>query len=431
MNPDLPLRIATGFRSRPRRLRAAAATALSVLLLAACGGSDDEPAPVASAAGAAAAMPADPAAPPVPAPPDAVLGVTQVAPADPAWLTASSPVAALPRAALDLAAAQRGWSTLVGAARCDVTLHAIVHPTVGPKGEPTDASGAVLVPSGPECPGPYPLLSYSRGTDRDRSRAMARPDDRETQAIATFFAAQGYVVVASDYLGYAQSSFPYHPYLHAESAARTNLDALRASRTLLTRLGVADSGRLFLTGYSQGGHAALATQRAIERDRPPGFVVTATGAMSGPYDLAGTVGDLALLVPLLLDVGDSSAAQSIEMRIGGLLSTGALDLLRERDSLREVLTINSVIGWRPAAPVMLCGGARDPVVPFANTTRALADFTARGATVVALDVEQEPAYRPLLPAAGVPITDLGSYHQGDVPPPCFQAVRDRLLAPLR
>jgi predicted esterase len=395
------------------RARSVAAV-LAALLLAACGGGDE-----ASTAATAAT------------PSEVVLGTVQTAP-DPAWLRSSATVAVLPKAAVDASGQQRGWAALSGPARCDVTLHAIVHPTVGPSGEPTDASGTVLVPSGSDCPGPFPLLSYSRGTDRDRTRTLATVDDRETQAIVGFFAARGYVVVASDYLGYAQSTFPYHPYLHAESVARTNLDALRASRTLLARLGVADSGKLFLTGYSQGGHAALATQRAIERDRPAGFEVTATGAMSGPYDLVGTVEDLSAFVPLLLaDLGDGSLAQAVELRIGNLIGTSAAELLRERERLREVLRANGVIGWRPAAPVLLCGGARDPIVPFANSRRAAEDFAARGATVSLVDVEAEAVYRPLLPPAGALITDLGSYHQGAVPPPCFQVVRDRLLERLR
>lgn len=396
-----------------RSLAPAVAATVAALLLAACGGSD-EPAPLA-------------------APPAAVvLGVVQTAAPDPAWLSSTATVAVLPKAAIDAAGQQRGWAAFSGAARCDVTLHAIVHPTVGPAGEPTNASGAVLVPSGTDCPGPYPLLSYSRGTDRERARTLASVDDRETQAIAGFFAARGYVVVASDYLGYAQSTFPYHPYLHAESVARTNLDALRASRTLLARLGVPQSGKLFLTGYSEGGHAALATQRAIERDRPAGFTVTATGAMSGPYDLVGTVEDLSAFVPLLLSgLGEGSLAQSVELRIGSLIGTGAAELLRERERLREVLQANGVTDWPPVAPVLLCGGARDPIVPFANSRRAAEAFTARGATASLVDVEAEPAYRSLLPPAGASVSQLGSYHQGTVPPLCFQVVRDRLLEPRR
>jgi hypothetical protein len=153
--------------------------------------------------------------------------------------------------------------------------------------------------------------------------------------------------------------------------------------------------------------------------------------MSGPYDLAGSFPEVARLLPLLSVSLGSSAARTVALRLGDLLGTSATDLLASQDRLRTVLQANSVIGWTPRAPVLLCGGSRDPVVPFSNTTRAAADFASRGAAVTVVDVEQDPAYRPLLPPAGVGIDDLGSYHQGAVPPACFQAVRDRLLEPLR
>jgi len=400
---------------RARPVAACAAGALC-LVLAACGSDDDDAAPATGAVAGAAQV----AAPPPVAP-------------NPAWLTSTAPVAILPKATIDATNAQRGWAALAGAARCDVTVHEIVHPTSGPKLEPADASGAVLVPSGADCPGPYPVLSYSRGTDLDRSRSMADATERETQAIAGFFAARGWVVVASDYLGYAKSSFPYHPYLHADSVARTTIDALLAGRALLARLGVAESGQVFLAGYSQGGHAALAAQRTIERDRPAGLPsVVATGAMSGPYDLAGSFPEVATLAPLLaVDFSDSATLRSIVLRLGDVLGTAASELLGAGDRLRATLQANSVIGWTPVAPVLLCGGSRDPVVPFGNARRAAADFASRGVQVPVVDVEDVPAFASLLPPPGTSVDALGSYHQGSVPPLCFAIVRDQWLAPRR
>lgn len=408
-----PARVASTGRSRRGPWRPALAL-VAAALLAACG-DDTSDAPAAAAP-----------------PPTAVGGVTQLAPPDPAWLASTSPVVTLTKAQLDDATAQRGWTALAGPARCDVTVHAMLHPTVGPRGEPTDASGAVLVPGGEGCAGPYPIVSYSRGTDLDRDFTMTDAQDREVQAIAGFFAARGYVVVASDYLGYARSAFPYHPYLHAESVGRTTIDALRAGRALLARLAVAESGRVFLAGISQGGHAVLATQRAIERDRPAGVRVTAAGAMSGPYDLAGSFPEVASIAPLLaLDFNGSRTGQQAVLRLGDSLGTSASELLQNATRLRETLRDNSVLGWTPQAPMLLCGGARDPIVPFSNTVRAAADFASRGVRVPVVDVDQVPDYAPLLPPPGTSARDLGSYHQGTVPPLCFAQVRDRLFEPAR
>ena len=39
------------------------------------------------------------------------------------------------------------------------------------------------------------------------------------------YAAQGYAVVATDYLGYAKSNYSFHPYLHADSEASSVIDS--------------------------------------------------------------------------------------------------------------------------------------------------------------------------------------------------------------
>src|SRR5690606_34972657 len=111
--------------------------------------------------------------------------------------------------------------------------------------------------------GPYPLVAYSRGTDLDRTRSRATPGDEEATLVAALLAGQGFVVAATDYLGYARADLPFPPYLHAYSAATSNVDALRAARELAAQRGIGLDGRVFLAGYSQGGHASMATQKLI------------------------------------------------------------------------------------------------------------------------------------------------------------------------
>lgn len=59
------------------------------------------------------------------------------------------------------------------------------------------------------------------------------------------------------------------------AAARTALPMTLSSAT-------SDNGKLFITGYSEGGHVAMATQRAMQA---AGATVTAAAPMSGPYAL--------------------------------------------------------------------------------------------------------------------------------------------------
>src|ERR1700761_6275732 len=63
------------------------------------------------------------------------------------------------------------------------------------------------------------------------------------------------------------------------------IDMLTAARTALPNTpanATSDSGKLFVTGYSQGGYVAMATVRALQA---AGVTVTASAPMSGPYAL--------------------------------------------------------------------------------------------------------------------------------------------------
>jgi hypothetical protein len=118
---------------------------------------------------------------------------------------------------------------------------------------------------------------------------MASLQNAETISLAALFASQGYIVVAPNYAGYDTSTLPYHPYLIADQQSKDMIDALTAARTALPLASlttVQDNGKLFITGYSQGGYAAMATHRAMQA---AGMKVTGSAPMSGPYALAAFV----------------------------------------------------------------------------------------------------------------------------------------------
>ena len=107
-------------------------------------------------------------------------------------------------------AAARGLQALGGKARCDVKLVAFNYNTIGPASEDTHASGVMLGPGG-TCTGTAGLVAYAKGTDAQKPRTLANPQDGETFLRVAKYAAQGYAVVATDYLGFAESSHGYHP----------------------------------------------------------------------------------------------------------------------------------------------------------------------------------------------------------------------------
>jgi len=250
-----------------------------------------------------------------------------------------------------LESSQPGATQITGTPKCAITTYHMKYGTVGGANEPTDATGAIMVPSGsdPACTGPRPVVLYAHGTTVDKSYNMANLRDNEEAAlIAAMYAAQGFIVVAPNYAGYDASSLTYHPYLNAEQQANDMIDALRAARKAFAAVGALDSGKLFITGYSQGGYVAMATQRAMQLSHASEFKVTALAGQSGPYALA-MLGDASLattpvtggtiFLPLLTtsfqksyggiyntpsDIYESAYATGIEALLPGTLSTSQL-----------------------------------------------------------------------------------------------------------
>lgn len=173
---------------------------------------------------------------------------------------------------------------------CTVNVYHIEYETVDPSGNLTPASGALMVPGGSaNCTGGRPIVLYAHGTQTDRDfniATVSASDNDEGLLLAAVFAADGYIVVAPNYVGYDTSTLGYHPYLVASQQADDMIDALAAARSALpvaAAAGTTDGGKLFITGYSQGGFVAMATHRAMQA---AGMPVTAAAPLSGPYALS-------------------------------------------------------------------------------------------------------------------------------------------------
>jgi hypothetical protein len=189
-----------------------------------------------------------------------------------------------------VASAPASLFQVAGTPTCAISFHYFQYGTVGGANEKTTASGGIMVPTGsaPACSGPRPVLLYAHGTTTDKNKNMASPQDSEAALIAAMYAAQGYIVVAPNYAGYEASTLSYHPYLNADQQSKDMLDGLAAARKSFASIGANASSKLFVTGYSQGGHVAMATVKAAQA---AGITVTASAPMSGPYNL-GFFGDV-------------------------------------------------------------------------------------------------------------------------------------------
>ena len=379
-----------------------------------------------------------------------------------------STLATLTKAQLDAS----GLIALSGPAKCDVKLVSLNYVTPGAKGESSNASGVLLLPTGAGCTAAAPLVAYAKGTDVQKPRTLANPTDGETGLLAAMYAGQGYAVVATDYLGFAKSNYSYHPYLHADSEATSVIDSIRAARNAVSSQGGSLNGKVMLTGYSQGGHASMAAHREIEKNLSGEIKVVAGAHLAGPYNLSGSmkfpdaIAGYQFFVPYLVTAwqkiygnlynnvneafkapyaaGIESLLPSPTLNYTTLVTSGKLpgingetpnqarDALFQPAFISDILTNpnnptflaakkNDLLDWSPKSQTMLCSGSGDPTVPQAmHQTVMKAAFDAKGLTnVTSVDVH------PLIVQTFGPITlaNIANYHGTYAPPFCHAAAK--------
>ena len=152
-----------------------------------------------------------------------------------------------------------------------------------PDGSPVTASGLVFIPRG-YTKRKTAMMVYHHGTDLVRDRKVNLKGE---QTICLVFAADGYVVLMPDYFGLGKSNAPLHPYQHAETEAQSSIDMIRAVRKSKQEFGIDPEERIFITGYSQGGHAAMSTHKFITERHKDEIKVWGSSPMSGAYDMTG------------------------------------------------------------------------------------------------------------------------------------------------
>ncbi len=379
-------------------------------------------------------------------------GIWRLAPAEQPWPTASSQWLDAPAPenptrfyrVLAVPAAQRGrllsvtLSNTLAAAQLaflfhlagititpqyDVQLYKVDYETISPWGARTMASGALVLPL--NTTNALPLVSYQHGTLTVTNQAPSSMDLTGEVTVGVAFATTGYAAVVPDYLGLGDSP-GLHPYHHARSEATACVDLLRAARTFCATHGPPLDGKLFLCGYSQGGHATMALLRELETYHTNEFTVTACAPMAGAYDLSGVTAndflsgraqpnpyyfayllaayqDVYHLAPSLADLLQPPYDTSIPPLFHGNADGGQINtnmpadptlILKPaylaafkadpRHPFRLALQDNDVYAWTPRAPMRLYHCLADNDVPFANSQVAYASFQSRGATQVQL-----------------------------------------------
>ena len=311
----------------------------------------------------------------------------------------------------------------------DVVNYKMVYTTIDARGRPDTASGLLTVPQNTELA--FPISAYMHGTVSNREAVPSRPGVAERQLPAAL-ATNGYIVVAPDYIGLGDSE-GFHPYVHAASEASAGRDLILAAKEYMDSVEVAYNDQLFVTGYSQGGHAAMALHEDIQQN--PGsdsLVVTAGAHLSGPYSISDvmrrasladtaatlpgyivytyisydTVYDLydnlgEVFQPEYLDLIGDFSSQTINLDSFNRALDTLLDqrgeLIRDifQDSIRQqledndtssqiiqALRLNDTYLFAPDAPTLLYYCTADEQVPFENALLADSVMTELGSTTV-------------------------------------------------
>ena len=300
----------------------------------------------------------------------------------------------------------------------DVEIYLVQYRTPNPHGKFVIASGVVLLPlgSGEE----FPILSFQHGTVLKKLDAPSTVSFGKESGL--LFATQGFITCLPDFLGLG-SGEGIHPYLHSETEASATIDLIRASKEICGDCGIIPSEQLFLLGYSQGGHATMATHKMIEERYSNEFTVTASAPMAGPYDISGIMYDLTIkkapynepayvpyvlysydfayniyqditknfispfdtILPLYFDENQkyslselSSILPDSKIPTGILTGEAYLELSDKTGKFYSAMQKNDLYDWKPLAPVYLFHCDCDSTVPNENSEKAYNFFKKNG-----------------------------------------------------
>lgn len=302
-----------------------------------------------------------------------------------------------------------------------VQRYKIIYGTVTPQSTQVKASASLLIPdSGAN----FPIVIFAPGTllERTQSPSMETETTLSYNILGSCFAADGYVTVLPDYLGMGEDTTQLHPYQHRDSLASASIDALRAIKSFLTQKSINTTNQLFVTGYSEGGFAAMSIHREIQLNYSSEFTVTASAPMAGAYDMSGTMFkrmtdgtpypqtalfylpylylaykaiyglDQYLQEPYLTDLPPlfngktSSTTINAKMPSSNLpidiFSNTAINEIKtnENHPFRQALKKNDSYEWQPTSKMYLIHCKADDQVPYNNTVVAHHYFQNNGAS---------------------------------------------------
>jgi predicted esterase len=236
----------------------------------------------------------------------------------------------------------------------------------------------------------------------------------------------GFATLQPDYIGFGDSNSHYHPFVLKDSLANATVDFIKQVKIFSADNNITLNNQLFLTGYSEGGYAAMATLKKIEDEDLTDLTVSMAAPMAGPYALKG-LADAVLSQPTLsvpsfmANVGYAYAKANNEdittvintpyvtklptLFNGDLnrtqidptltkVTTGADGLFLQsfitdyftntNNWFAVAATENSLHAWTPTTPIKLVHCEGDDVIPYTISQATNTAMNQLGATSVSL-----------------------------------------------
>jgi len=159
-------------------------------------------------------------------------------------------------------------------------------------GRAVSASGLMVVPTGmPDVVYQIGLsmVSDDHGTimaDYEAPTVMAINSSSPEGSAVILTSLAGFITLQPDYVGFGDARESYHPYMLKKSLANSTVDFIIQAQKFANENNIKLNGQLFLTGYSEGGYASMATIKMIEEST--NIKVAMSAPMAGPYDLNST-----------------------------------------------------------------------------------------------------------------------------------------------
>lgn len=302
-----------------------------------------------------------------------------------------------------------------------IKIYKVIYNTLTYDSIPTTASGLMIFPD-TQVYCKMPILSYQHGTIVRKIDAPSRMVGDE-RYITYAMASKGIACTMPDYHGLGDGP-GYHPYQNARTEAFAVIDIIRAIKEKAPQMGITLGEKLFLTGYSQGGHATMAAHKMIQEKLSGEMSVTASAPMSGAYDMSGVMVDLMLkeapyaspyylpylifgnnpiyhffnspteilvapydtLIPPLMDgiAGFPQINANMSDTVKRILRLDVIDSFTNNPNyfFRNFLKDNDIYQWTPQSPmrIFFCNG--DEQVPYQNSIVAYNYFISHGAMYV-------------------------------------------------